>query len=536
MKYNLKVGKEELVVEIVQESEKMLTFRTINPDGSVREFRKKKPVKDLTPIEVEESEIPEFNYWITEPFDHQRAFLEFSKTHDNFLLRDEPGLGKTKQSLDLIMNRKRSGQIKSALIVCCIGGLQYNWLREVKKHTDLKGYILGTRPANKLGTITKIGTNADKLDDLKKVKADIYIINVEALRNQDILVQLQLMIARKEIGQIVVDEVHKCKNVKAAQTKGLFNLHPPYKLGLTGTPIINSPLDIYGISVWMGQERRAFSRFRDDYCVMGGFMDKQVVGYKNLDQLSINLASWSLYRRKDDCLDLPDKIVQTLPIELTNKQKTLYNEVLKDIRDRREEILTSPSAMGKFVGLRKVTSCPIEVDETHDPYECSKAQELVRLVQEAIENGQKVVVYTWYVFTLQYLNKLFSSVGITPALIYGDMSLEERNANEQAFQTNPECKVIVGNYQTMGTGIELTAASLLIEYELPWTSADERQAQDRSHRIGTNHTLTCIRLVGLNSVDERVAEIVDIKEEIANTVTGKDAVQEAVKKTMDTFL
>lgn len=536
MRYYLKLGKETLEVEIVQESEKFLTFRTINEDGSIKEFRKKKPVSDLIPIEKKETEIPNFNKWITEPFKHQIEFLKYSQTHDCFLLRDDPGLGKTKQALDLIYNRIESNQIKSALIVCGIGGLQYNWLREIRKHTNLKGYIIGTRAANKLGTSTRIGSNSDKLKDLQTIKADIYIINIEALRNKEIVAQLQLMIARQQIGQVVVDEVHKCKNPKALQTAGLFSLHPPYKLGLTGTPIINSPLDIYGIAVWMGQERRSLTRFRESYCVMGGFRDKEVIGYQNLDDLAARLSTWSLYRKKEECVDLPSKVVSTVPIELSSSQIKLYNEVLKDIRDRSEEILTSPSPMGRFVGLRKVTGCPSEVDNTFNPYDCTKAQEMIRLVQETIENSGKVVIFTWHVFTLLYLNNYLQAAGIRPALIYGDLSLEERNINEQAFQLNPDCKVIIGNYQTMGTGIELTAASLVIEYELPWTAADERQAQDRCNRIGSSHSLNCIRLVGLNTVDERVEEMVNQKEELSTTVEGKKKMVVLARKVLDTLI
>lgn len=523
------------IVEIVQESDKFLTLRAIHEDGTVEQFRKKKPV-ELKPINENQGPAPVFDYWVTQPYKHQIEFLEYASTHDCFLLRDKPGLGKTKQSLDLIMNRKRCGQIKRALVVCCVGGLQYNWLREVKKHTDLKGYILGTRPVSKNSILTRIGSNADKLYDLKNAKADILICNVEMLRKPEIVYQIQLMIGRGDIGQIVVDEIHKCKNPNAAQTAGLFSLHPPYKLGLTGTPIINSPMDIYGLSVWMGHERRSRSKYKSDYCIMGGFKNRDIVGYQNLDQLSKLLDSWSLMRTKEQCLDLPAKTIKTTMVELLPEQKMLYREVLKDIRDRTEDIVAMPSPMGRFVGLRKVTGCPVELLPTYDPMNCAKVLELLRLVQEAIANNQKVVIYTWFVFTLKYLNTVLQNNGIIPALIYGEMGLEERNQNEQAFQTNPDCKVIIGNYQTMGTGIELTAASLVVEYELPFTAADEEQGQDRCHRIGQSKNLTCVRLLSMNTVDERVKEIVDMKADLANAVEGKARLTEIVEKTLNTFV
>jgi len=518
------------IVEIIGESDKFLTLSMINDDGSVKEFRKKKPV-ELIPIQPESS--CDYNYWITEPYNHQKEFLKWAETHDNLLLRDEPGLGKTKQTLDLIMNRKRCGQIKRALIVCGVGGLQYNWLREVKKHTDLTGYILGTKPANKLGTRTVIGSNTDKMNDLKNSKADILICNIEFLRHEPAVQQLQLMIARQEIGMVAVDECHKCKNPKAAQTAGLFALHPPYKMGLTGTPIVNNPIDVFGLSVWMRQERRSLSKFKEDYAVMGGFKNKEIIGWRNLSELGQRLDEWSLRRLKSVCVDLPPKVVDTVEIEMTKSQTMLYKEVLKDIRDRKEEILAAPDPTSRFISLRHVTSCPNQVLENFKEEDCAKAMELLRRVEEALQNNQKVVIMVWYVTTLKYLNTILHKAGIVPALIYGEMSLEDRNRNEQAFQKIPECKVILGNYQTMGTGIELTAASVLIEYEQPWTAADEIQGQDRCHRIGQTKSLSVIKLITKNTVDERVNELVTNKSEIVDEINEKKALRQFINSVLE---
>lgn len=527
MRYFLTDKKITRTVEIVQESEKFITFREFDEQGGITEFRKKKPVS-LTPCPRLGNEVVDFNYWITEPFQHQRETLEYAKHSDNFLILDEPGLGKTKQALDIIMNRKRNNQIKRSLIIVCVGQLQYTWLAQTKVHTDLKGYILGTRPAKKNSIATKIGSNADKLYDLQHCHADILICNIEALRNEPIVKQLQKMIYEGDIGQIVVDEVHKCKNANAQQSAGLFALHPPYKLGLTGTPIINTPLDLWSIAHWLGTDLRCYSDFKSMYCEMGGFKDKEVVGYKNLDDLAMRLGTYSLRRLKSQCIDLPSKTCYTLYVDLYAKQKQLYNDILKDIRDRPEDILALPTPMGRFIGLRKATSCPNEVQEGYSPYECAKAQELLRIIQEAIANNQKVVVYTWFVFTLKYLNTFLRSQGIIPALIYGEMQVEERVMNERAFQNNPECKVIIGNYQTMGTGIELTAASFVVEYELPWTAADEIQGQDRCHRIGQYKNLTCIRLITNYTVDVQVENIVNTKAMLKDSIVDREVMRKII--------
>ena len=204
-------------------------------------------VPQMEDIIEPDAESLDFSFWKTTPYEHQKQFLRYSQKHAQMLLLDEPGLGKTKQSLDLIANRIRAGQIKKALIIVGVSSLQYNWLNEVKKHTDLIGYILGTRASGKSGIRTKIGSGKDKVDDvlrLKKMNAQIIITNIESLRNDNIVNALLDQVKDGIIGMTVVDEVHKCKNPKAKQTKGLLELSTPYKLGLTGTPIVNSAYEL----------------------------------------------------------------------------------------------------------------------------------------------------------------------------------------------------------------------------------------------------------------------------------------------------
>lgn len=472
----------------------------------------------------------DFSTWKTEPYKHQKEFLKFSEQHAQMLLLDQPGLGKTKQSLDLISNRILAGQIKKALIIVGVSSLQYNWLNEVKKHTDLTGYILGTRATGKSGIQTKIGSGKDKTDDVKrlsKMSAQVIITNIETLRNDAIVAELDAKVKDGTIGMIVVDEVHKCKNPKAKQTKGLLSLDTHYKLGLTGTPIVNSPIDLFAMMQWMHRTVPPKSYFEAKYCVKGGFQDKQIVAFKNVEDLSSDLHCWTLRRTKAECLDLPEKTVQTIHFDMLPEQQKLYKEIQKDLRERSEEILASASPMGQLVGLKKATGCPPRVMETYPPEACAKLEALLDIVEEVIASGQKVVIFCYHVFTIEYLDWVLRKHRYNPALIYGAINTEVREANVHAFQTIPECNIILGNYQTMGTGLNLTASSTIIEYELPWTAADEEQAQDRCHRIGQFNPVNVIRLVTKNTYDEVNEQIVDNKEALADNImnSGKTAEQ-----------
>lgn len=490
----------------------------------------------LTPIPEEviepDADTVNFTTWKTEPYEHQKAFLKFSESHAQMLLLDQPGLGKTKQSLDLIANRILAGQIRKALIIVGVSGLQYNWQNEVKKHTDLVGYILGTRPVGKSGLQTKIGSGKDKVDDvnrLKKMAAQVIITNIESLRNSAIVEALKQQVQDGVIGMVVVDEVHKCKNPKAKQTEGLLELDTHYKLGLTGTPIVNSPLDLYAMMKWLNRTVPPKTYFEAKYCIKGGFEDREVIGYKNLDDLAFDFHCWTLRRTKKECLDLPEKTVQTYYVDLLPEQKKLYKEIQKDLRERSAEIMAAASPMGQLVGLKKATGCPPRVMESFPPEACAKLESLLDIVEEVIASEQKVVIFCYHVFTIEYLNWALRKHGYNPALIYGAISNEVREANANAFQTIPECNIILGNYQTMGTGINLTASSTIVEYELPWTAADEEQAQDRCHRIGQFNPVNIIRLVTRGTYDVVNEEIVDGKYELSETITeSSKKVQQAI--------
>lgn len=255
---------------------------------------------------------------------------------------------------------------------------------------------------------------------------------------------------------------------------------------------------------------------------MGGFRGKEIVGFKNTDDLGKDLGCWSLRRTKAECLDLPEKTVQTIRFDMLTEQQRLYKEIQKDLRERSAEILASASPMGQLVGLKKATGCPPRVLETYPPEACAKLEALLDIVEEITQSGQKIVIFCYHVFTLEYLNWALRKHGYNPALIYGAISQEVREGNVEAFQTIPECNIILGNYQTMGTGLNLTASSTIVEYELPWTAADETQAQDRCHRIGQHHPVNVIRLVTNQTVDEVNEEIVDNKAELSESIINAD--------------
>ena len=248
-------------------------------------------------LDIKQSLIPKDFKFKTKPYGYQLDGVEYGLNHESFILADDQGLGKTKQSLDLAVLRKQLGQVKQCLIICGVNSLKYNWQDEVKIHTDEDVFVLGTRYRKNGNTYT--GSTQDKIDDLKNHNEFFLIVNIETLRNEDFVKEL-----RKKsdvINMIIFDEFHHCLTPTSAQSRGLQKLTDfKYKVAMTGTPVLNAPLDVYVALKWLAVENANFSTFRNYYCTFGGFGGHQVTGYKNLDILKQSLSSCMLRRLKAD--------------------------------------------------------------------------------------------------------------------------------------------------------------------------------------------------------------------------------------------
>lgn len=215
----------------------------------------------------------------TEPMQHQLDSFEYAKNVDSFLLADDQGLGKTKQAIDIAVSRKQS--MKHCLVVCGVSGLRWNWEKEIETHSWESGHIVGSRVNNK-GKVVVDGL-AKRIDDLKTPRDDFFlIINVESLRNKELLAILVDMCNTGEIGMTIIDEIHKCKNTRNQQGKSMLSLNSYYKLGMTGTPLLNSPIDLYGVLKWLGYEHGTVTSFENYFCEK---KFDEIVGYKHLDEL-----------------------------------------------------------------------------------------------------------------------------------------------------------------------------------------------------------------------------------------------------------
>lgn len=458
----------------------------------------------------------------TKPFEHQIQGFNYGLNHNNWLLADEQGLGKTKQVIDIACAKKLQKGYRHCLILCGVNGLKWNWLSEIKVHSNESGYILGQK-LTKAGKLT-IGSGAKKLEDLKNIKnIDSYflITNIESLRDDEIAAEINKLCADGTIGLVAFDECHKAKNPNSIQGKALLKLNADSKIAMTGTPLMNSPLDLFVILKWLGYENHSFYKFRNYYCEMGGFGGYQVMGYRNLNELNQKLNNIMLRRLKDEVLDLPEKTLINEYVDMEGKQKQIYKAVLGEIKSEIETIKNaSLNPLSMLIRLRQATGFTGILDSKVK--ESAKLDRMVELVEESKANNKKVVIFSnWTDVTTPAFERL-TALGFKGVQITGDTKDSDRQDNVNRFQNDSTVDFIIGTTSAMGTGLTLTAGSVEIFLDEPWNMANKAQAIDRCHRIGQKTNITVYTLLTKDTIDERINDIVNSKGELADRlVDGK---------------
>lgn len=463
-------------------------------------------------------ELPQFR---TKPYQYQTDGIQYGLQHDDFLLLDVPGLGKSLQAIYIAQERKRLNGIEHCLIICGVNTLKTNWVKEIQTHSNLTCRILGQK-INSKGNVV-IGGVKDRISQLQEKIDEYFVItNIESLRDDDLLKALQT--GANKFDMVVVDEIHACKSPTSQQGKNLLKLKAKYKIGMTGTLLLNDPLDCYVPLKWIGADRSTYTNFKYYYCNFGGPFGNIPMGYKNLDVLKDQLQDFSI-RRTKDLLDLPDKTVINEFVDMSEEHKKFYNNIKNGIVQQVDKVHLSTANLLSLVSrLRQATVLPqILTTENIEP---SKILRAVQLVDEIVQNGNKVVVFSTFKDSARYIFDLLKEYN--PLLCTGDQKDTQIQEAINKFQTEDKNKVMVATWQKMGTGVTLTQASYAIFLDTPWTSGVYEQAQDRIHRIGSTSPVFIYNLICKGTVDERVVQIVDSKWALSNYVIDNDTSDEVI--------
>ncbi len=423
-----------------------------------------------------------------------------------FINGDEQGLGKTLQSLATIyVANKYLNEATFPCLVICPASTKINWQREWEMWTGKKAMVLETKVKSTWHRFYELGMN------------DVFITNYESLKkyfvkkmppkgqlkkSTDIEMDPRIDLFKS----IIIDEIHRCKSASTQQAKITLRIAQgkKWRIGLTGTPVINKPIDLLPQLGIIGALKSA-KIFKERYCAGGS-------GSSNLRELNYKLNQNCFFRRdkKDVAKELPEKQRQTILCDITTRNQ--YNKAKNDfVRFLEDKGCTDIEIARKLRG-----EIMVKMGELKRISALGKLNEVKEFIQEVIDSGEKLIVFcSLHAIVDAVLKEFPEAVTVTVR-----DNTEQKQRNIDGFQNNPNVKLIVCNIKAAGVGITLTASSRVAFIEYPWTYADCVQAEDRAHRIGQKNSVMCTYFLGSRTIDEDLYKMIQEKRHLGNTITG----------------
>jgi len=438
-------------------------------------------------------------------YEFQKRGINFLKTQGRALLADEMGLGKTIQAIEASKGLNR-------VLIIAPKTLHRNW--------ELELFASGLKVP-----IERIRGDRDrKLRIITGFERGYLIINYELCRviiGQD-NPYLNSAIKRKFDGAIV-DEAHNIKNRKSQQSVGVRKLCSkiPYVYLLTGTPIVNRMDDLWALLNLV--DRKAFSSFWN-FCRKYAKVNVTYWGWvvdprpRNPARLRRDLEPYVLKRSKEEVMpELPIKINKSIRLEMTPEQAKLYQKCKKEISVEltNNKRITILGILPRIVRLKQVASCPSILSPG---VKSNKEEYLLDLIEEVAEDD-KILIFSSYNRTLDYLSKFLRGNGVQHFVMNGETPMKERYKLIKDF-SGQKIKVFLMN-TSLGVGLNLTAASVVVFVDKPWSPAIIEQAISRAHRKGQTKPVTIISLITDGTIEEWIEKLIDKKGNILEEIIGK---------------
>jgi len=467
------------------------------------------------------------------PFEHQLAALCNGMHQKEFGYFMEMGTGKSKVLIDNMGMLYLDGQIDFALVLAP-KGVYRNWVaKEIPEHMsdDVPHRVIRWVSSPNKSQQEEMRSVKDKFEGLT-----IFVMNIEAfstLKGQKAGDWMARALGAK--GLIAIDESTTIKNHKAKRTKALMKIATGFKYRrlLTGSPITKSPLDIYAQTEFLRKGLLgydSFYAFQGRYAVlqrrtMGAHSFQQVLGYRNLEELTHNIDKFSYRVLKKDCLDLPEKIYTARYVSLTDEQRNMYKRLQEQAMLLFEdgEMVSAPAVITQMLRIQQVMSGHLKTDDGEMRYFKSNRMEALKEIMD--EHDGKAIIWSRFrhdiVEITKMLNKEYGEG--CAAAYYGDTSDEDRNKIVRNFQESNALRFFVGNPATAGYGLTLTEANLVVYYANDFNLETRIQSEDRAHRIGQKNNVTYIDLISEGTIDEKIVEALRNKIDIGAKVLGEQA-------------
>jgi SNF2 family DNA or RNA helicase len=468
----------------------------------------------------------------TQPYEHQRVALERSYDKINYGYFMEMGCGKSKVLIDNMAWLYENKKIDTAIVVAP-KGVYRNWqVSEIPAHLrdDIKHEVYVWNPNPNKSQKEHLLSGIEERSKLR-----ILLVNVEGFATPKVRAFVEKFV-RGSTFLLAVDESTTIKNPKAKRTKALVALGKAasFRRILTGSPVTKSPMDLYAQCGFMDKELLGFESyysFQGRYAItrtqrMGGHSFQQVVGYRNLDELSDKLEGFSYRVTKEDALDLPDKVYTVRHVSLTDEQikhyMTLKNAAIALLDDG--GLVSAPAAMTQLLRLQQVL-CGHTMTDDKELVEF-KSRRIDAVLETIEEMSGKVIIWSRFRYDIKNIEAaLKKAYGSDSTVSYfGDTSDDDRQKAIQSFQFG-DARFFVANPQTAGYGLTLTAATNVIYYANDFNLETRVQSEDRCHRIGQKNTVTYVDLVSKGTVDEHIVKSLRAKIDLSAKTLGEEARQ-----------
>jgi len=436
------------------------------------------------------------------PMEHQKVAIEKLLANNKFILADDMGLGKTTAAVIASME---SGAKK--VLIVCPASLKINWDREIKNYTDRKVLIVEGR---------KWGSTFD-----------YYIINYDILKNYHTTEKSEdsddyKLLVNEKFDLAIVDEAHYVSNSTANRTRLLNDVLEtiPRVWLLTGTPMTSRPINYFNLLKivdspltlnWQSYVRRYCKGYQ---FTVGNRKVWNTSGASNLDELRERTKSYVLRRMKTDILDLPEKIVTPVFVELSSK---MYDEELEEftrISNDKKDNETISVTLNRLMKIRQL------IAYEKIPYTCE-------IIDKCLDQGKKVIVFTNFTMSLDMLHEKYKKNSV---ILNGSMSKEKKQESVDRFQNEDKVKIFISNIIAGGVGITLTAGEVVVMNDLSFVPAHHSQAEDRAYRYGQQNSVLVYYPVFENTVEKIIYNILQKKKGIIDQVMGDGEYSESFSK------
>lgn len=437
-----------------------------------------------------------------------------------FGLLFEMGCGKTLTAIAIAGAGYQMGKVERLLIVAPTSVVAV-WPKELQEYAKFK-YTCKTLLGEKKQRLKQI-------DDLIKFpfKAlKVAVINYESTWRPEILEKLKEF----DADMVIADESQRIKTYDAAQSKAMHELgdQARYKLILSGTPVQTAAIDIWSQYRFLDKSVFGdnFFKFRGRYAIMGGYGNKKIVGYKDLEGLIKKEHSIAFRVTKDEALDLPEQTFETRKIQFSQKEKNLYERIKKDSYAELDGggHITATTVLTRLLRLQQLAGGFLVQDDAQKPQLVSRAKldALADIIEDyVIGSGKKLVIFARFIAEVKAIMELAGKVlpkELKQVASYGDIKKEDRGGIVKQFQEDPNTVLFIGQIDTAGTGITLTAADTCVYYSKNFNYATYSQSLSRIHRIGQRNCCTYIDLEIEGTIDELISKALSRKEDMAKTV------------------